>query len=80
MPLACYCGERPERILEVGFTSDQTMVVHYWCASCSRVLFISKGLTECAEACPLADPNDAPPLEVSDDAKFLQSMGIAVSD
>ena len=52
MQLACYCGEAPDRILEVGFTSDRHMVVHYWCSSCSRVLFVSHSLDECTQACP----------------------------
>ena len=80
LPLACYCGERPDRILEVGFTSEQTLVVHYWCSACSRVLFVSKGLTECIDDCPAADPNEPVPQEVADDARFLQSMGISAGD
>jgi hypothetical protein len=79
LPLACYCGERPDRILEVGFTSDQTMVVHYWCSACSRVLFVSKALSECMDACPVPEAGDEPPQEIADDARFLQSMGIAAS-
>src|SRR6478609_3275795 len=54
LPLSCICGEIPDRILEVGFTSDRHMVVHYWCSSCSRVLFISRSLEECTQACPPA--------------------------
>jgi hypothetical protein len=60
LPLSCHCGERPDRILEVGFTSDRHMVVHYWCSACSRVLFVSKPLKECEQACPHADSDDAP--------------------
>jgi hypothetical protein len=77
LPLACYCGGRPDRILEVGFTSEKTMVVHYWCSACSRVLFVSKGLDECAQDCPAVDEADAPPQAAAEDARFLQSMGIA---
>ena len=77
LPLACYCGERPDRILEVGFTSEKTMVVHYWCSACSRVMFVSKALAECIEDCPTPRAEDAPPQVVSDDLRFLQSMGIA---
>jgi hypothetical protein len=83
LPLECYCGERPDRILEVGFTSEQTMVVHYWCSACSRVLFISKGLEECSRECPEADI-EVVPLPIiathSDDARFLHSMGIAAPE
>jgi hypothetical protein len=80
LPLACYCGERPDRILEVGFTSDQKMVVHYWCSACSRVLFISKGLAECAEECPAPEAEDALPQAAAEDVRFLQSMGIMAPD
>jgi hypothetical protein len=80
IPLSCYCGERPDRILEVGLTSDQKMVIHYWCSACSRVLFVSKSLTECAIECPPRVEDDAPPQAAIDDARFLQSMGIAASD
>jgi hypothetical protein len=41
MQLACYCGQVPDRILEVGFTSNRHVVVHFWCSACSRVLFVS---------------------------------------
>ena len=80
IPLACYCGERPDRILEVGLTSEQTMVIHYWCSACSRVLFVTKGLDECHQECPIPEAADAPPQVVADDARFLQSMGIAAPE
>ena len=77
LQLACYCGQAPDRILEVGFSSEGNLVVHYWCSSCSRVLFTTKSLAECAESCP---PPDAEAQKQSDDADatFLQSLGIAV--
>ena len=71
MPLQCYCGEVPEQILEVGFTSDQHMVIHYWCSSCKRVMFASHTIEECREHCPPAEPE-----AVAEDARFLLSMGI----
>jgi hypothetical protein len=77
MPLACYCGEIPDRILEVGFTSDRNMVVHFWCSSCSRVLFVSRSLEECAESCPAPDPGDNLTGYGQEDAQFLQSIGIS---
>jgi hypothetical protein len=80
LPLACYCGERPDRILEVGFTSEKTMVVHYWCSACSRVLFVSKPLSECLEECPQPQAEDALPQASAEDARFLQSMGIAAAE
>lgn len=76
MQLDCYCGTAPERILEVGFTSERNMVVHYWCASCNRVLFKSHSLEECLVACPAAD-TEAQVQSAADDARFLESLGIA---
>ena len=80
IPLACYCGERPDRILEVGLTSDQTVVIHFWCSACSRVLFVTKALDECERECPVVDGGAESPQVLTDDARFLQSMGIAASD
>jgi hypothetical protein len=75
IPLECYCGEVPEQILEVGFTSDQHMVIHYWCSACKRVIFASRTLDECRDMCPAAEV--APAEADAEDAKFLQSMGIS---
>ena len=76
IPLACSCGERPDRILEVGLASDQTMVIHFWCSACSRVMFVTKGLDECVQECP-PDAGTVLPRLVMDDAQLLQSLGIA---
>lgn len=78
MHFACYCGQTPDRILEIGFTSERHMVVHFWCASCNRVLFISQPLEECALLCPPPD-TEVETQSASEDARFLQSLGIAVS-
>ena len=78
MHFACYCGQTPERILEIGFTSERHMVVHFWCSACNRVLFISRPLEECEQGCPLPDA-DAETQSAAADARFLQSLGIAVS-
>ena len=78
MQLNCYCGQAPDKILEVGFTSDRHLVVHFWCSACSRVLFISQPLEECAQLCPPLD-TETETQSASDDARFLQSLGIAVS-
>ena len=79
MQLNCYCGEAPDRILEVGLTSDRHMVVHFWCSACNRVLFLSQSLDDCEQACP---PPDAyvESQSAAHDALFLQSLGIAVGD
>ena len=79
MQLTCYCGQPPERILEVGFTSGRHMVVHFWCATCSRVVFISQSLDKCEQGCPPPD-KQAETQSAAEDARFLQSIGIAVGD
>ena len=76
LPLTCFCGEVPDRILEVGFTSDRSMVVHFWCSACSRVLFVSKTLEDCAAECPEADAADVK-FAADADAHFLAALGIA---
>ena len=78
MQLACYCGEPPDRILEVGFTSEGHLVVHFWCSACSRVLFVSKSPEECAQSFPPPDL-EAEKRSSDADAVFLHSLGIAVS-
>ncbi|MEO8593782.1 MAG: hypothetical protein ABI759_10710 [Candidatus Solibacter sp.] len=78
MQLACQCGQAPDRILEVGFTSEGNLVVHYWCAACSRVLFTSLPLEDCAHFCPPPDA-EADKRASEADAVFLQSLGIAAS-
>ena len=78
MPLECYCGQVPEQILEVGFTSDRHLVIHYWCSACNRVIFASRTLDECNDSCPLPDKD--PMIAVSEDARFLQSLGISASE
>jgi hypothetical protein len=79
LPLSCYCGEIPDRILEVGFTSDKHMVVHFWCSACSRVLFVTKTLEECAGECPPPDADFVMYSQDEEDARFLQSLGITTS-
>ena len=77
MQIACQCGQAPERILEVGFTSEGNLLVHYWCSACNRVLFTSKTPQECSAARPPADV-EAERRCADADASFLQSLGIAV--
>jgi hypothetical protein len=75
LPLECYCGEVPEQILEVGFTSDRNLVIHYWCAACNRVIFASRTLDECRDLCPA--PDCEPAVVAAEDARFLESLGIS---
>jgi hypothetical protein len=77
LPLKCYCGEAPEQILEVGFTSDHHMVIHYWCSACNRVVFLTRTLDECRDLCPSPVEDVA---AAADDARFLQSLGIRAGE
>ncbi|HTS61094.1 MAG TPA: hypothetical protein VMH28_03670 [Candidatus Acidoferrales bacterium] len=77
LEFACYCGEAPDRILEVGVTSDRHLVVHFWCSSCNRVLFVSRTLAECKDMCPEPDPGSRASEDKAQDVRFLQSIGIA---
>jgi hypothetical protein len=79
MQFACCCGDPPDRILEIGFTSDGKMAVHFWCSACRRVFYITQSLDECRRECPPPD-TWADSLSAAEDARFLQSLGIAVCD
>jgi hypothetical protein len=79
MQFACCCGEPPDRILEIGFTSEGHMVVHFWCSACNRVLFMSQALDDCRQECPPPDA-EADSLSATADARFLSSVGIAISE
>jgi hypothetical protein len=85
LPLTCECGEVPARILEIGFTAEHELVIHYWCSKCNRVVCVSKPLNECWRECPprgfpQSVPRIAAPTglveHTAEDARFLQSIGI----
>ena len=85
LSLHCDCGDVPERLVEVGFSEDHHLVVHWWCEKCERVVYISKPLTECWLECPGKDHSlDSVLAEWSGearedaDAKFLHSMGVTM--
>jgi len=78
LPLECYCGEAPDQILEVGVTSDRHLVIHYWCSACKRVIFSSRTLEECRQLCP--QPDSIAGDTAAEDARFLQSLGIACKE
>ena len=79
LQFACGCGQAPDRILEVGFTSDGDMVVHFWCSLCQRVEYICQPLEECHRGCPPPDSR-AEALVAAEDSRFLESLGIAVPE
>jgi len=85
LPLQCECGEVPDRILEVGFSADHELVVHFWCSDCCRAVYVSKPLTECWRECP--EPELTPELQAvhsaetrDADTRFLESLGIRYLD
>ena len=74
LPLECECGEIPEQILEVGFTSGRHLIIHYWCYSCKRVMYTSRTIQECQDFCPSSAEIE------STDAEFLLRLGILSGD
>jgi hypothetical protein len=89
LPLTCKCGEVPARILEIGFTAQHELVIHYWCSECRRVVCVSKPFTECWRECPQPAASHPAPGPVvptqpvdptAEDARFLQSIGVTFDD
>ena len=78
LPLTCECRQIPARILEVGFTAEHELVIHYWCSHCKRVVLVSKPLTQCWKECPKTVAEEPAPDVASQDAKFLQSIGVSL--
>jgi hypothetical protein len=84
LPLTCECGEVPARILEIGFTAEHELVIHYWCSACHRVVCVSKPFTECWRECPQPEVLQRAPrlatqtrtAESAEDSRFLQSIGV----
>ena len=86
LSLHCQCGEIPDRIVEVGFTDDHKLVIHWWCTKCQKVVYVSKSLTECWRECPSPDysldsvlnvlPKPAGDIYEEEDAEFLRSIGV----
>ncbi len=83
LPLACGdCGEIPEQIMEVGFTQDHQLVIHWWCGKCNRVVYLAKPLVDCWRECPREQESLDYRLEElqkhiqDEDARFLKSLGV----
>ena len=71
LAISCECGQSAKSLKSVGFTSEFELVVHWTCRACGKSAYLVKSLADCCKACP--DPEVA---EETDDARFLQSMGI----
>jgi hypothetical protein len=85
LSLRCQCGETPDRIAEVGFTDDHNLVIHWWCAKCQKVVYVSKSLTDCWRECPSPNysldsvlPTASVDSYEEEDAEFLRSIGVHV--
>jgi hypothetical protein len=87
LPVECECGEVPDHISEVGFSSDRQLVVHWWCSKCSKLVYVAKPLADCWRDCPssedslearleLLEPVDDERHNMSFDARFLRSVGV----
>jgi hypothetical protein len=81
-PLRCECGLVATRIRQVGLSTEHQLVIHWWCLSCRKAMYVVKDLAECWEDCPKPEDLDAVTAPAYDlerqrgDAKFLQEMGI----
>ena len=85
LSLHCHCGEIPERIAEVGFTDDRSLVIHWWCTQCQKVVYVAKPLTDCWRECPSIEhsldrvlPKLPDGAYQAEDAEFLRSIGVQV--
>jgi hypothetical protein len=83
LSLRCHCGQIPDRIARVGFTEDHSLVIHWWCTQCHKVVCVAKSLSDCWRDCPSADQAiDRALPELSDgayqeeDAEFLRRIGV----
>jgi hypothetical protein len=76
LPLTCECGQIPARILEVGFTAEHELVIHYWCSECKQVVCVSKPLAECWKDCPQPVAEERVEDPGPGDAIFLHSIGV----
>ena len=85
LSLHCQCGEIPDRIAEVGFTDDHSMVIHWWCSKCQKVVYVAKALADCWRECPSPRSSLDTVLHgmnsdsyEDQDAVFLRSIGVQV--
>jgi len=80
--LSCECGMAPTRVRQVGLSTEHQLVIHWWCASCRKAVYVVKDLAECWEESPKGDDPEIVPAPAYDrerqrgDANFLREMGI----
>lgn len=87
LSLRCQCGDVPDRIAEVGFSDDHALIIHWWCAKCQKVVYVTKPLTDCWRECPSPSLSldtvlgtAGPDSYDEQDTEFLRSMGVRVDD
>jgi hypothetical protein len=79
--LACDCGRQATGLRELGLTPDRQLVVHWRCPQCRKEVYVVRPLADYWRECP--NPGALVPLkpiDESDDARFLRSVGIRLSD
>jgi hypothetical protein len=88
LPLKCQCGEVPDHITEVGFSDDHQLVIHWFCSTCRKLVYVVKPLVDCWRECPSTENSLEARLEVletasdeksrsfSFDLQFLRSVGV----
>jgi hypothetical protein len=79
--LACNCGRQPAGLRELGLTPDRQLVVTWRCPRCRKQVYVVRPLADYWRECPSPGAPAAPgPRGESEDALFLRSVGIRVSD
>ena len=83
LSLHCQCGQVPKHIAEVGLTDDHCLVIHWWCAQCQKVVYMTRSLTDCWRECPSPSyaldrvlPQLDDDVHQDRDAEFLRSIGV----
>lgn len=85
LALECECGRSASSVQEVGFTNDHQLILRWRCPNCKKHAYVLKPLEECWKECPselnLEDMLRATPESIEEsDAKFLQAVGVKLSD
>ena len=79
--LACDCGRQPARLRELGLTPDRQLVVHWRCPRCRKQVYVVRPLADYWRECPSPGAPATPQqMDNSQDALFLRSVGIRITD